>query len=204
MTDINYDALIRADPAYQASVADIIRRRLAAAIQYGDASGVPGVDANTAAVAAANPYSTVADLLRQHLTQNSTLGNTANAHGALFSGGYAQSISNEAQRHAQAASAAATNLQNYLSGLTSEENQAYTGSYRALAANPPGLAAPPTLDTPSPSVPAAPPPGVSTTANGQRVVNFAPQLPDLLKPAAYRRPRAAYPPVRTSGPRSGV
>jgi hypothetical protein len=120
------------DPAYQALLAALTRQRHDAIVSYGDPSGT-GADSDTAAQAAANPYSTT-HLLAQGLTHNlGGINTAANAHGALYSGANVQGQQNEYTAGAQRSYAARKALLDQLNSLTDQQNTGYWDAYHRLA-----------------------------------------------------------------------
>jgi hypothetical protein len=149
---IDWGALIQGDPSYIAKIAELTRLRHDAVVNFGDATGIAGADAATAAEAANNPYS-VTSMLRQQLASNQhNLTNNANAHGVLFSGAADQNRSNEANAGVQRQFDATRQLQAMLGGYGDQQQQAYADAYNRLASNPP--VSPVTTD-PATAAPAA-------------------------------------------------
>lgn len=95
-----------------------------ATIQYGDASGVPGVDAATAQQAAANPFSMLAALQRGYTTGTADLEEGLNKNN-LFYGGYrGQQLGQAATDYQQQRYEAGTRYQATLSDIRSALAQA--------------------------------------------------------------------------------
>lgn len=95
-----------------------------------------GLDAGTMAEAAANPYSVAARLRRQFSSNLSTIGDSTNAHGLLFSGAHNQANANEADAATQRHSGAIGDL---LSGLQSDSkglSDLYDKISQGMQANP--------------------------------------------------------------------
>lgn len=160
---IDWAALISGDPEYIAKLAALTRQRHDAVVNFGDGSDIAGVDAQTAAEAANNPYS-VTSMLRQQLASNQrNLTNQANAHGVLFSGAATQNRSNEANQGVQRQFSATQQLLSMLGGYGDQQQQAYADAYNRLASNPPVSP----VNDPAASPPAAaavPPPATAAPA----------------------------------------
>jgi hypothetical protein len=182
---IDWAALIAQDPSYIARLAELTRLRHDALVSFGDASGVPGADASTAAEASNNPYSVVA-LLRQQLGQNQrNLTNQANAHGVLFSGTQTQNQSNEANLGVQRQFDARQRLLSLLGGYGDQQQAAYADAYNRLAQNPP--VSPTASAAPVPDPTAAAPVAPAGSA-------FTPTVPvPHLGPASSSMPMAKLP-----------
>lgn len=182
---IDWNALIQQDPAYIARLAELTRLRHDAVVNYGDATGIPGADAQTAAEAANNPYS-VMNTLKRTLTSNQAyLRNQANAHGVLFSGTQTQNAQNEANAGVQRSFDANRQLLSLLGGYGDQQQQAYADAYTRLAQNPPVSPVPTTPLAPAAGS-AVPPASTPTAAAAHGLGVATPGMPMAHLPAGYK------------------
>lgn len=138
-----YDSLIANDPEYLMGIAPIRQRRSDLVTQFGDASGVAGIDPSVAQAAAANPYSITQQLLHQY---RGNLGQTAqnyNAQGALFSGMYRHGVAQEGDAAKARQSDAYAQFQQGLGGIQGDENNLAWSVFNRLSQAPPAAAAAP-------------------------------------------------------------
>jgi hypothetical protein len=157
---INYDPFISQDPDYIAALGSIQRQRGDTILNYGDATGVSGVDEATAANAKANPYSVTAQLRKLLAGNLGAVGNNANAHGALFSGAFKQGQQNELGAGTNRSYDATRAFQNQLGGLAEQQQQAYNDAYKRIVGQAGQLGG----TGPAPAPPAAPAPTAQIAA----------------------------------------
>jgi hypothetical protein len=162
--------------------------------QYGDSSALTpqyqqefGLGAGDVSGATGNPYSTLAQLKQQLEGDQTGIQNTANSHGALFSGANAAATQHEIQAAGQRNYNAQQALQQQLSGLQTTDLGNLTdatGRAAQAALNDQTLAPVP---APAPAAPAAPaympPPGDPITYDGPKGAEVAvAPLPKIAKP----------------------
>jgi hypothetical protein len=188
--------LVTQDPEWLARIGAFAANRHDIVTNYGAGAGLPGVDTQTAADAAANPHSVLALLGQQRQTNDIGLSNQAQMHHASLSGANVQTHLNEASadegRHAAALSA----VQNQLQGVANSQDELYWNIYHRLAANPPQVGtAPGDPQTAGVGLPGSlPVPGNTSTAGGVRTIGDQsyivqnPNIPDTEKRPYVRPP----------------
>jgi hypothetical protein len=210
-----YDLVLQ-DPEWLARVGQFAAQRAALVTQYGSGGGLPGVDAATAAAAAANPHSTLVQLGQQRQANDQAISNALQAHHASLGGAAQQSHINEATADETRRAAALQNLQNSLQGVANTQDQLYWDIYHRIAANPPTVTgAPGNPATAGPALPGSlPRPGNTSTAGGVRTIGdqpyivFNPNLPDTEKRPYSPHPATTFTkpkrPARPRTPGSGL
>lgn len=130
----DFGAYLKTDPGYAALLASLKGQQANLVTQFGDASGVSGIDgsplgADVQQAASANPYSWLAQDRKATGQHVGSINNSANAHGLLYSGANAQGQVNEYAADQQRQYAARAALRDALGGLGSQQAQGLSGAY---------------------------------------------------------------------------
>jgi hypothetical protein len=125
-TQQDFGSYLQTDPGYAALLASLRGQQGNLITQFGDASGLTGIDGqpiggDIATAAHNNPYSWLAQDRQATGQHVSTINNSANAHGLLFSGANAQGQVNEYGADQMRQYNARAALQNALGGLGSQQ-----------------------------------------------------------------------------------
>lgn len=124
----NFGSYLQTDPGYAALLASLKGQQAGLVTQFGDASGLTGIDGSPIGgdvqqAASANPFSWLAQDRKATGQHVGSINNAANAHGLLYSGANAQGQVNEYGADQQRQYAARSALQNALGGLGAQQAQ---------------------------------------------------------------------------------
>lgn len=198
MAAADYWSQAQIDPAYLAAHGSNKQALIQAILGYGstnalspDVAAQYGIQPTDISAANQNPYSVQAQLAKQLSGDQYAIGNTAQAHGATFSGANAAAQAHEQQNAAQRNYNAQQQLASQISGIQGNDTSALTNAYGSIATN--------ALNTPTPAVapapnltPPQPTPGQTYLPGGG--VTGPPA------PAASAGPREFIPPVKVKAP----
>lgn len=167
-TPADYWAQAQLDPSYLAQHGSNAAALKALILGYGSTSalspqlaGQYGINPGDVSAADQNPYSVQSQLAKQLSGDQYGITNTAQSHGALFSGAHAAAQAHELQDAGQRNYNAQQTLAQQIAGIQGNDTNALTGAYGTLTTN--------ALNTPQPA-PAAP--------------AYAPSAPAVLPTAA--------------------
>lgn len=126
---------ILTDPEYLLQNPQYIKQAHDLLVQYGivPASGF-GADAATSQEVNANPYSIAAMLRKSYSTNLGNNMNTANSHGALFSGAYQNNNLHSLDDYQQGVSNASTQLQSGLNTVANNRSNTLVDIWKRLSA----------------------------------------------------------------------
>lgn len=174
------------DPSYIAAHTGLSAQLKNLLLGYGDASALSpqeasayGIQPGDISAANQNPYSTLSQLKQQLAGDMTGIQNTANSHGALFSGANAAATAHEQQAAGQRSYNALQALQGAIGGIDTQNTNALTSAYGTLTQN--------ALNDPTIPAPAAAPAAAPAYLPGGGVPGSTPA------PAASPGPREFIP-----------